>query len=337
MNKIILIIVTFFTALSCSKETESSQSAGRFHLEDQRNVVPEFSSQSAYDFIVEQVNFGPRNPNSPGHRQARAYLIETLREYAGRPNVFAQDFTVEGYDGKILELTNIIAAFNPQARDRILLAAHWDTRPRAEEDYNPARRDEPIIGADDGGSGVAVLLELARVMSENLPSVGVDIIFFDGEDYGHTHDLDNYFLGARHWAANPPVPGYTPRFGILLDMVGAIGATFPKEGFSRRYANSLVNNVWDVAAELGYDDIFLDLPGGLVYDDHYIVNEYAGIPMINIIHYTSDGRSVEFPAHWHTHMDNMDIIDIETLQVVGNVVTEIIYNRIPSIQSAHAN
>jgi hypothetical protein len=326
--------LVFILLISCSGNGDEPASTNRFHLESQGRSTPEFSSQSAYDFIQAQVDFGPRNPNSQGHRLTRNYLIETLREYAGRQFVFAQDFKTDGYDGKILELTNIIAAFNPNATDRILLAAHWDTRPRADEDYDAAKQLEPILGADDGGSGVGVLLELARIMSENPPLIGVDILFFDGEDYGHTSDLHKYFLGARHWAANPPVSGYAPRFGILLDIVGARGATFPKEGYSLRYARSLVNNVWLVASELGYEDIFLDIPGGPVADDHYIVNEYAGIPMINIIHYTSDGRSVEFPSHWHTHKDTMDVIDIETLQAVGNVITEIVFNRIsPRIQT----
>ncbi|MCC5925371.1 MAG: M28 family peptidase [Bacteroidetes bacterium] len=329
-----LYLATFFVIVfnGCGNNT-SDNISDRFHLENQGREVPTFSAQSAYDFIQAQVDFGPRNPNSAGHQQTRNYLIEVLREYAGRQYVFAQDFTAEGYDDKLLELTNIIAAFNPHATDRILLAAHWDTRPRAEEDYDPVRREEPILGADDGGSGVGILLELARIMAQNPPPIGVDIILFDGEDYGQTSDLHKYFLGARYWANNPPVPGYAPRFGILLDIVGAKGATFPKEGYSMRYARSLVDNVWRVAAELGYEDTFLDMPGGLVADDHYIVNEYAGIPMINIIHFTSDGRSVEFPSHWHTHMDNMDVIDIETLQIVGNVVTEIVYNRVaPQIQ-----
>lgn len=334
--KYILIVSIVLGLMGCGYFSEPEHRS-RFALVDQGNIVPSFSADSAYYFIQKQVDFGPRNPNSEGHRLTRDYLVTTLSSYAGESMVYAQDFQVVGYNDEILNLTNVIAAFNPQARDRILLSAHWDTRPRAEEDYDEGMQSQPILGADDGGSGVGILLELARVMAMQAPPVGVDIVLFDGEDYGHTTDIDKYFLGARHWAANPPVQGYNPRFGILLDIVGSIGATFPKEGYSRRYAPTLTNNIWDLAASMGLDDYFLDLPGGLVADDHLIVNEYAEIPMVNIIHYTSDGSSVAFPSHWHTHMDNMDIIDKQTLDVVGRLVTEIIYNRITPSTSADDN
>ncbi|KPQ00474.1 MAG: putative aminopeptidase [Bacteroidetes bacterium HLUCCA01] len=309
----------------------------RFELVDQGNIVPPFSADSAYSFIQKQVEYGPRNPNSEGHRLTRDYLVATLKTYAGESMVYPQHFQVEGYEGEILNLTNVIAAFNPQATDRIMLSAHWDTRPRAEEDYNATKQLQPILGADDGGSGVGILLELARIMAAETPPVGVDIVLFDGEDYGHTTDIDKYFLGSRHWASNPPVAGYNPRFGILLDIVGSVGATFPKEGYSRRYAPTLTNNIWTLAATMELDNYFLDIPGGLVADDHLIVNEYAGIPMVNIIHYTSDGNSVEFPSHWHTHMDNMDVIDKQTIDAVGRLVTEIIYNRITPETAADDN
>lgn len=322
----ILSLSVFFVSGCGEKSLESS---GRFDLRNQSAPVPAFSADSAYAFIQSQVDFGPRNPGSEGHQLARAWLLSKMRSYAGRNNVFAQNFDFVGYNNAEYRMTNIISAFNTSSTTRILLAAHWDTRPRAEEDRNPARRNEPILGADDGGSGVGVLLELARIFEANPPPVGVDIIFFDGEDYGHSSDLSNYFLGARHWAANPPVPGYSPRFGILLDMVGAHDATFLREGYSLRFAPALVENVWSVAAELGYERFFVNRRGGLVADDHLIVNTEAGIPMINIINYSSDGRSVRFVPHWHTHDDTMDVISTETLQAVGNLMVEIIYNRIP--------
>lgn len=321
MTMVILVV-------SCS-QTEETKPVSRFDLIEQNNEVPAFDAESAYNYIQNQVNFGTREPNSEGHRQTRDYLISELRKFAGSNAVFVQNFQVSGYDGETLELSNIIAAFNPQVKTRVLLAAHWDTRPRADEDSDSQRANDPILGADDGGSGVGVLLELARIMSESMPPVGVDILFFDGEDYGTSGDLDRYFLGARHWSQNPPVPGYTPRFSILLDLVGAKGAVFPKEGFSRRYAGSLVNNIWSLASEMGYGDIFIDIEGPPVADDHMVVNQIAGIPMVDIIHYRTTGQDIQFPDHWHTHNDNMDIIGLETLQAVGDVVTEIIYNRIP--------
>lgn len=324
-NKIFLFTV-FLTFVFLTTNCQSPEEP-RFSFTQQGRDVPDFSADNAYDFIQQQVDFGPRNPNSPGHRETKNFLFEQMQNFAGERNVFIQTFEHEGYDGEILELHNIIAAFNLQSSDRILLAAHWDTRPRAEED--PDNPEEPILGADDGGSGVGVLLELARIFNETTPPVGVDIIFFDGEDYGESGDLRNYFLGARFWGNNQPVAGYNPRFGILLDMVGGENAVFPKEGYSVRFARSLVDAIWEIADELGYGDAFPDEDGALVSDDHVIVERTTGIPMINIIHHgRNEQGGAEFPPYWHTHRDNMDIIDKETLQAVGDLLTELIYNRI---------
>lgn len=307
--------------ISCEKE-----GAG-LEFERQGRSVPQFSAGNAYSFIEEQVNFGPRVPNTEAHRQTKNYLRNQLQQSAGSRNVFVQEFEQEVY-GQNLIMYNIIAGFGLQHKDRIVLAAHWDSRPRAEED--PVNPDSPILGADDGGSGVGVLLELARIFSvQDLP-IGVDIIFFDGEDYGEVSDLDNYFLGARHWGNNPPVPGYSPRFGILLDMVGGENAVFSKEGYSMRFAPNLVNEVWTIAAQLGYGELFIDQRGGNVADDHIIVQQLTGIPMINIIHHRADGGVVQFPPYWHTQNDTMEIIDQNTLKAVGDVLLELIYNRIPT-------
>lgn len=299
----------------------------RFSFNEQGREVPVFSSDNAFEYVEQQLSFGPRYPNSEGHRLTGKFLVERMEQYAGEGNVFVQAFEHEGYNGEVLELKNIISAFNLQNRNRILLAAHWDTRPRAEEDSN--HPENPIMGADDGASGVAVLLELARIMSENQPPVGVDIIFFDGEDYGESGDMQNYFLGSRFWGDNPPVAGYNPRFGILLDMVGGENAVFPKEGYSMNFAPSLMNAVWDVANKLGYSDIFIDEQGALIQDDHIIVQQKTGIPMINIIHHRrNEEGGAEFPPYWHTLTDDIGIIDPQSLQVVGELVTELIYNRV---------
>ena len=289
-------------------------------------IVPEFLADSAYNFIQKQVDFGPRVPNTYGHSETKKYLANTLKRYAGANSVYSQEFQKEGYSGT-LNMANIIAAFNLNATDRIMLCAHWDTRPRADEDTS--RIAEYIPGADDGGSGVGVLLELARIFAENPPPIGVDIVLFDGEDYGLKDDLDKYFLGSRYWSQNLPVPGYKPRFGILLDMVGAEGAEFPKEEYSITYAPNLVNEIWEIAAEKGYGDLFLDKRGSAIQDDHFIINVNTEIPIIDIINHKKlkEGESV-FPPHWHTHRDNMPIISKATLQSVGNVLTEFIYNRL---------
>lgn len=319
MNKILVLLLLSTILISCNK------GAGLQFSEKGRDV-PEFSSDSAYSYIKTQVDFGPRVPNTYGHVQTRAFLESKLKEYAGNNAVFSQEFSEQGY-GETLNMANIIAAFNTSSQDRIMLSAHWDTRPRADEDTS--RTSEYIAGADDGGSGVGVLIELARIFSENPPPIGVDIVFFDGEDYGTQGDLKKYFLGSRYWSNNPPVPGYNPRFGILLDMVGAERAVFPKESYSMSYAPNLVNELWAIAGEKGYSDIFLNEDGAGVLDDHYIIYENAGIPTIDIINHTvgSDGN-IKFAPHWHTHKDDLPIIDENTLQVVGDVLLELIYNRI---------
>lgn len=298
---------------------------------DRGREVPAFSADSACAFIRQQVDFGPRNPGSVGHRLTRDYLERQLRIYAGPQSVYVQPFTHTGYTGETYEMSNIIAAFRPDISDRIMLLAHWDTRPRAERDPDRQRRDEPIAGADDGGSGVGVLLELARLFHDHPPPIGVDIILFDGEDYGREGDLDYYFLGSRHWSGHPPVSGYRPRFGILLDLVGGQDAVFPREGFSMQYAPRLVDEVWAIAQEMGYGNLFVDEKGSSIADDHWIINRKTGIPTINIIHH-KPSRSwqthVNFPDHWHTHADDMDVIGTETLRGVGEVLLELIYNRL---------
>ncbi len=318
----VFLLLLFILIWGCKPEGPNLQ------FSEQGREVPVFSSDNAYIFIENQVDFGPRVPNSEAHRQAIQYFREHFLQYADNESVYIQSFQKEVY-GDTLNMYNLIASFGIEYSDRIVLAAHWDSRPRAEED--PDDPESPILGADDGGSGVGVLMELATIFSEHDLPIGVDIVLFDGEDYGKPSDLDNYFLGAREWGEKPPVRGYSPRFGILLDMVGGVGATFPKEGHSMRFAPNLVDEIWAIAAEFGYDDLFLDERGGMVADDHVIVEELTGIPMINIIHHRMNASGqLEFPPYWHTHNDNMDIIDRETLQAVGEVLLELIYNRIPT-------
>ncbi len=323
MSRCVIGILTLLVVLisSCGKTDPN-----RLNFEEKGREVPVFSADSAYAFVERQLSYGPRNPGSEGHEQARDYLLQTLKDYAGERAVFAQQFSHVGYEGDTLDLTNIIAAFNTSAPDRIMLCAHWDTRPRADRDPDePAR---PILGADDGASGVAVLLELARMMSKERPDIGVDIVLFDGEDYGKEGSLEQYFLGSRYWANNPPVPGYSPRFGILLDMVGGQNAQFPKEGNSLRFAPALVNEIWTIADEKGYSNQFPDTQGSSIADDHVVINRILNIPTIDIIRHTPGSESVQFAPYWHTHEDDIDIISRETLGSVGNVLAELIYNRI---------
>ncbi|MDR8392578.1 M28 family peptidase [Aliifodinibius sp. S!AR15-10] len=328
MNRLLtyfgLILLCGPAVLTGCADTNSTE---RLNFEKQGREVPSFNADSAYHYIQQQVDFGPRYPGSKGHKLTKAYLIGKLAETAGERNVFAQHFTHQGYEGDTLNLTNIIAAFNPTASDRIMLCAHWDTRPRADED--PNEPNKPILGADDGGSGVGVLLELARMLEENPPSIGVDIVLFDGEDYGKKGQMDRYFLGSRYWANNPPVQNYSPRFGILLDMVGGENAQFPKELNSLRFAPALVNEIWQIADGKGYSDTFINREGVAISDDHVVINRILRIPTIDIIrHEPGTGSTVKFAPYWHTHKDNMEIISRETLDSVGEVLAELIYNRI---------
>ncbi len=281
--------------------------------------IPSFSGTRAFAYLVKQTAFGPRNPNSAGHRACLDYLASTLREFAD--DVQLQPFTAQGYD-EVLALTNIIAKFNPQAHTRILLCAHWDTRPRADNDPDTGRRNQPILGANDGASGVAVLLEIASLLKQTPPPIGVDIVLFDGEDYGHEGDLAKYFLGSRFFAANKP-SGYNPRFGILLDMVGDTYLDIPKEYHSVQYAPDIVDLVWNKARELGYTQ-FLDETGEAVNDDHLPLNE-VGIKTINIIDFNYPDPTHRF---WHTHQDTPEHCSAESLGAVGTVVTHVLYSQL---------
>ncbi len=296
-------------------------------------AVPVFNADSAFTFIQTQVDFGPRVPNTDGHRETAEYLIRKFREYGAAVTV--QEFKSPTFDGNELELKNIIATYNPQMRKRILLAAHWDTRPFADKD-DPEKWHKPIDGANDGGSGVGVVLEVARAFSEKgLPEVGVDIILFDGEDWGELDAKQEnvplpeglyswWCLGSQYWSLNKHKPNYSAYYGILLDMVGAKGSKFYMEGASMRYAPSVVEKVWDAAASLGYGNYFIKSKKPEITDDHIFVNELARIPMINIVHY--DPQHGYFGDYHHTLSDNMDLISTEPLKAVGQTLLYVIYH-----------
>jgi len=292
--------------------------------------VPVFNSDSAYHFVERQVAFGPRVPNTEAHKKCAVYLENKLREYT--PDVFIQNAKVRVYNGQALNCINIIGSFKPDLRKRVLLAAHWDSRPYADHDENMFNRREPIDGANDGASGVGVLLEIARLLSENESNIGVDIIFFDVEDYGPPEDAqlqgenENWALGSQYWSKNPHIPGYSARFGILLDMVGAENPRFAKEGYSNYYAPDIVKKVWDKAKILGYDAYFINETGPVINDDHIYVNQIRRIPMIDIIHLDPESSNGTFFEYWHTTGDNMEAISKYTLGVVGQTVLAVIYN-----------
>ncbi|MBN1340053.1 MAG: M28 family peptidase [Bacteroidales bacterium] len=293
-------------------------------------VHHEFDADSAYHFVEKQVAFGPRVPGSQAHENCRIYLTAKLSDYADKAIV--QPFKARVFNGTIMNGYNIIGSFDTLNTKRILLCAHWDSRPFADYDPDPEKHNQAIDGANDGASGVGVLLEAARQFKIRKPGIGVDIIFFDLEDYGEpsgdqfSGKPDTWGLGSQYWSRNPHKPGYTARFGMLLDMVGNEEATFLMEGFSMEYAPKIVRKVWTIAGRIGFSNYFLFKDGGYITDDHYYINKITGIPTINIIHLTDKSPNGSFFNEWHTISDNMAVIDRKTLQVVGLTVLNTVYN-----------
>lgn len=287
--------------------------------------IPAFQPDSAYYYVAQQVEFGPRVPNTEAHDACRQWLVDQLSRWAD--DVIEQPFDAKMYTGEVLKSTNIIGIFNPEAKERILLAAHWDTRFVADYDPDPARQNEPILGADDGASGVGVLLEIARLLSENPVGVGVDIIFFDAEDQGSDggNSPESWCLGAQHWSRNPHEKGYQAEFGILLDMVGSLGARFTLEGTSMHYAPDVMTKVWRLAQSMGFGSYFVNERTNPITDDHYFVNQITGIPMIDIINRPASTET-GFGSYWHTHDDTMKNIHPATLKAAGQVTTAVVYN-----------
>jgi len=287
--------------------------------------VPKFDRDSAYAFVERQVAFGPRVPNTTAHVACKNWFVEQFNALGA--SVAVQDFQPIAYTGLTLKATNVIARYNPNASRRILLAAHWDTRPFADSPLNKERTQEPPLGADDGGSGVGVLLEIARQLkSQPLENLGVDIVLFDAEDYGESNgnNTNSWGLGAQHWSKNPHVSPASFKYGILLDMVGSKGARFGWEEISMTFAPQVVRKVWQTAQNLGYANYFVNEQVGSIIDDHYFVNTIARIPMIDIINRPENSQT-GFGDYWHTHDDDMDIIDPRTLRAVGQTLLELIY------------
>jgi glutaminyl-peptide cyclotransferase len=315
----ILLLFALFL-FSCGNETNQAPKA-----EKVRVIAPSFNADSAYLFIEQQVDFGPRFISSPGWNKCGNFLVQSFEKYT--PHVKEQNAPITTYDGKSHTLRNIIASFSPEKNNRIALFAHWDTRHVADhDDIDP---ENPILGANDGGSGVGVLLEVARALYKQESNIGVDIILFDAEDYGNPESGPNsslsWCIGSQHWSKNPHQQDYYARYGILLDMVGSENAVFAHEGYSRQYGNRILKKVWSSASKLGYDSYFQYKQSPAVLDDHYFVNAIANIPTIDIIEF-DDNTLSGFNKHWHTHADDMRNINKETLKAVGQTLLEVIYN-----------
>ncbi len=333
MNKIIITGILCVYLFSGCENSKTSQNENKSPNPQKSVTVPSFNSDSAYYFIEQQVHFGPRVPNSEAHKLCGEFLVETLKKYGAV--VIEQNFDDESFDGKSLKLKNIIGSINPEAEKRILLASHWDSRPFADKDS--VDRDKPIDGANDGASGVGILLEIARTLSvHEKPEVGIDIVFFDGEDYGEHEDLEEiprkndlvhmwWCLGSQYWSKNPHVPRYSAYYGVLLDMAGAKNAKFYREGGSMQFAPKIVKKIWKNARDLGHSTYFINSNSPGITDDHIFVNRNAKIPMIDIVDFDPERKNYYFPKYHHTHLDNMEIIDKKTLQAVGETLMYTIY------------
>ena len=292
---------------------------------DNKKTFEEFNSpllneDTIYQYIEDQLSFGHRVPGFDEHKACKDYLVSQLKRHGA--NVQVQEFTSSFLSVQNAPSFNIIASYNPSASKRILMAAHWDSRLIAEKDENPDKKDKPIMGADDGASGTAVLLELARVLKSNPTSyIGIDIILFDAEDQGNAGE--GWCQGSKFWARSPHRADYFADYGILLDMIGAEGAQFGYEGYSEQYALKYLDKVWGLAEFLGYGDLFVRTKTGPIMDDHYYVMS-RGIPMIDVINRPMQTES-GFGHYHHTHKDDISIISKENLRKVGHVVSQVIY------------
>lgn len=320
-----LFVFLLLPFMACKQNTKTTVPDTSVEIQ-----APDFNADSAYHYTDTQVQFGPRVPNTSNHKECGDYLAEKLKQFGAK--VTEQEATLRLQDNTPLKIRNIIGTFYPENINRVLLFAHWDTRPYADRDPNPDNWNKPIDGANDGAGACGALLEIARQINMQQPTVGVDIIFFDAEDWGapefpveHKHYGD-WCMGSDYWSKNPHVPGYKARFGILLDMVSAPDAQFYKDAASVYYAKPWVEKVWKAAHVAGYNNFFLDKSNdSMIMDDHIPVNQSRKIPSLNIVDYSPDNEH-GFGDYWHTMEDNMNNVSKQTLKAVGQTVLHVLYN-----------
>jgi glutaminyl-peptide cyclotransferase len=331
---LVALVIVFSLLQACKYFTDKTDTtAETTDIQSSVSDVPAFSQDTAFAFLAKQVAFGPRVPGTTAHKKCSAWMVSQFK--AMGLNVIEQNFTAKVFDGKTLPAKNIIASYKPDAAKRIIIAAHWDARPFADKD--PTNKVGPIDAANDGASGVAVIMEMARLITadSNKLAIGVDFILFDAEDWGAPNDYKKelapeftdyggYCLGSDYWSKNLHKPNYTAYYGILLDMVGAKNATFRKEGVSMQVAPTIVANIWAVASQIGYGQYFINEDGGQLTDDHVPVIKNAKIPMVDIIDLKLDSNTF-FKDH-HTHGDNLDTIDKNSLKAVGQTLLHVLYN-----------
>lgn len=319
--KYIAVVTIGFFLSQCDTTSTNKTETGEEKSLPKEIVTPAFNADSAFLFIAQQVDFGPRTPNSKAHENCAKWLVQKLKSYDWK--VIEQKGEQVAHDGTTLNFTNIFASYRAELKKRILLTAHWDTRPWADSDPDQSFHQKPIDGANDGGSGVAVLLEIARLLQNDTLPIGVDILLFDIEDYGISAIENSFCYGSQYWSKNPTYQDQLPQYGINLDMVGDPKATYFYEGHSNTYARHVLDKVWASAYALGYQKQFIREVSYPVTDDHFFVNQ-AGIPCIDLIH--RDPNTGRFPDSWHTHRDGLENISKTSLEMMGKVLLRVIYS-----------
>ncbi len=324
----ILLTVSFFLCICCVEKNKRPTEKTAKEIDYAKIEKPLFNSDSAFSYIKDQMDFGPRVPGSKAHALCAEYLTQTLASFAD--TVIVQSFAARIFNGSLKEGKNIIASFSKEKANRVLLAAHWDSRMYADNDKDKKNHKTPVPGANDGASGVGVLLEIARLLKTQQPNVGVDIIFFDLEDQGTPEGElnvlpypEDWCIGAQYWSKNRHIPYYQAQYGILLDMVGYHEPRFLMEGTSMHYASGIMQKVWNIAKNLGYSSVFIEQQTPAIIDDHLFVNKITNIPMIDIVQNSPDGS---FFPHWHTTTDDLNVINKNTLKIVGDVVLTTIFS-----------
>lgn len=315
--------------VACGARSVTADAAGQ-SVGEHSVTAAAFDADSAYNYVARQVEFGPRAPGSDAHAACAEWIIAQLEQRGAKVSV--QRTTVSGSDGKPVQIVNILGRFvgTDTTAQPLLLVAHYDTRPWADADPDASNHHKPVPGANDGASGVGVLLETARQLSLERPRIPVDLLFVDLEDSGTSggddDTTDTWCRGTQVWTAQAMPYGKNqeqwPRFGILLDMVGAADAVFPREYYSARGAAEALSNVWGVAAQLDMEARFPNRQGGAVIDDHLWLTR-AGIPTVDIIE-SQNPQTDSFHPTWHTVNDDMRVIDKSTLHDVGVLVNTVI-------------
>lgn len=327
MSSSLLLGVVLCCCSACGNNVNANKSTAA-DSSPKSEIIGSFNADSAYAYVARQVGFGPRVPGSQGHRACRDWLVSTLEGFSP-DTLIVQNAEVKAYNGDILPISNIFAGFNMAAPKRVLLVAHWDTRPWADKESSSENRAKPIPGANDGGSGTGVLLEIARNLALKAPQIGVDILLVDAEDYGQSDgfsdNADTWCLGTQYWVSHmtPYTLRNRPEYGILLDMVGAAGAKFYYELFSQSEARVPTIKVWSEADRLGFSETFVREKGAPVIDDHIFLTR-AGIPTTDIIE-SQHHQTGSFHPCWHTLGDDMSNIDRRTLDAVGKTVLNVVY------------